>query len=247
MGESADGAVPVRRRAASTPEGAERAYRITWTVTTLMVAAPAAVVGLLAIRFLETVGVAAAVGALVSLGQQLVTPPRTRSAHVQAVLRASLIGTGSCVSVVGMVRFLGPVGVMLLALLAVCSPPVLGCCRGGLRALRGRLPSARVGLSVGDSGRASAVRDVSAPPDGPLGPLTDSQLCLAWRISFLALLRSPDLDRTAHLVRRRQEYLDELERRNPAGFARWLYAGARPASDPSRYLLGPQPGRDAVL
>ncbi len=37
------------------------------------------------------------------------------------------------------------------------------------------------------------------------------------------------------IVRRRQETLDELERRDPDGFARWLAEGS-PDSDPARYL-----------
>jgi hypothetical protein len=40
------------------------------------------------------------------------------------------------------------------------------------------------------------------------------------------------------LVRRRQETLDELERRDPAGFARWLAEGPVPGSDPAAYVQG---------
>jgi hypothetical protein len=44
------------------------------------------------------------------------------------------------------------------------------------------------------------------------------------------------------LVGRRQETLDELERRDPSGFGRWLAAG--PAADPADYVRrGPIPGR----
>jgi hypothetical protein len=38
------------------------------------------------------------------------------------------------------------------------------------------------------------------------------------------------------LVRRRQETLDELERRDPEGFARWLASGAAVDSDPAAYV-----------
>ena len=37
---------------------------------------------------------------------------------------------------------------------------------------------------------------------------------------------------------RRQEALDELERRDPAGFARWLAAGPTLSSDPAGYVRG---------
>ncbi|OMQ13785.1 hypothetical protein A7K94_0221150, partial [Modestobacter sp. VKM Ac-2676] len=49
------------------------------------------------------------------------------------------------------------------------------------------------------------------------------------------------------LVRRRQEALDELERRDPAGFARWLAEGATVDSDPAVYVSGdPAAGSDAA-
>jgi hypothetical protein len=44
-------------------------------------------------------------------------------------------------------------------------------------------------------------------------------------------------DRQA-LVRRREEALDELERRDPAGFACWLADGPAPGSDPADYVQG---------
>jgi hypothetical protein len=40
----------------------------------------------------------------------------------------------------------------------------------------------------------------------------------------------------AALVLRRQEALDELEFRDPEGFARWLSAGPVPGSDPAEYV-----------
>ncbi|HEX2074672.1 MAG TPA: hypothetical protein VHF92_12880 [Geodermatophilus sp.] len=48
------------------------------------------------------------------------------------------------------------------------------------------------------------------------------------------------------IVRRRQEILDELERRDPAGVARWLAAGPA-AGDPAGFLHGdPAAGTDAA-
>jgi hypothetical protein len=45
------------------------------------------------------------------------------------------------------------------------------------------------------------------------------------------------------IVRRREEALDELERRDPDGFARWLAAG--PSTDPSRFVRGDVRGEAA--
>jgi hypothetical protein len=48
------------------------------------------------------------------------------------------------------------------------------------------------------------------------------------------------------IVRRRQEALDELERRDADGFAKWLAAGPAPGSDPADYVHGnPAGGRAA--
>lgn len=54
------------------------------------------------------------------------------------------------------------------------------------------------------------------------------------------------------LVRRREETLDELERRDPAGFARWLAEGPALGTDPTDYVHGspvqndPAAGTDAT-
>jgi len=75
-------------------------------------------------------------------------------------------------------------------------------------------------------------------PDA-LSALSTPQLCLTWRSSYLRLHRATSCPAVAELVLLRQRVLDELERRDPAGFGRWLSTGARAASDPSRYV-----GRD---
>jgi hypothetical protein len=41
------------------------------------------------------------------------------------------------------------------------------------------------------------------------------------------------------IVRRRAEALDELERRNPSGFASWLTAESGLHSDPTVFMRGP--------
>jgi len=72
------------------------------------------------------------------------------------------------------------------------------------------------------------------PPS--LATLSTPELCLAWRRSYLALGDLPTGPARGELVMLRQSMLDELERRDPAGFHRWLNAGARAGGDPGRYL-----------
>jgi hypothetical protein len=61
-------------------------------------------------------------------------------------------------------------------------------------------------------------------------------LCWEWRRSYLAVVRASRPDELTRIAALRATYLDELERRDPTGFRRWLDSGARAASDPSRYL-----------
>jgi hypothetical protein len=77
----------------------------------------------------------------------------------------------------------------------------------------------------------------SVPPDARLMPtLPTPALCWEWRRSYLAVARASKPDELTRIAALRAAYLDELERRDPAGFRRWLDSGARAASDPGRYL-----------
>jgi hypothetical protein len=75
-----------------------------------------------------------------------------------------------------------------------------------------------------------------AKPGPEVADLSTAELCLAWRRSYGELLRSPDEPARQRVVRLRRDYLDELERRDSDGFARWLGSGARAGGDPQRYL-----------
>ena len=89
----------------------------------------------------------------------------------------------------------------------------------------------------------SAVRPVR--PQGelasllpPVVALTTSELGQEWtRTSAVLTGRLEPAVREA-LVARRQQALDELERRDPAGFERWLAAGSTLSSDPAGYVRG---------
>jgi hypothetical protein len=77
-------------------------------------------------------------------------------------------------------------------------------------------------------------RDVFAGT--PVAGMATEELCTAWRRSYFHLLLATD-ERTHRLVvQRRQDFLDEIERRDRRGFLRWLDSGARAGSDPGPYL-----------
>ncbi|MGW5718689.1 hypothetical protein ACWEVP_21135 [Amycolatopsis sp. NPDC003865] len=69
-----------------------------------------------------------------------------------------------------------------------------------------------------------------------------AELCLVWRRSDEELrLVSDDDPARPQLAAVRRLLLDDMERRNPAGFRRWLDSGALAGSDP-RPFLGGKPG-----
>jgi hypothetical protein len=88
----------------------------------------------------------------------------------------------------------------------------------------------------------TAVPGEPAPPGGephdaaPMPTLPTPALCWEWRRSYLAVVRASKPDELTRIAALRAAYLDELERRDPTGFRRWLDSGARAASDPGRYL-----------
>jgi hypothetical protein len=85
-------------------------------------------------------------------------------------------------------------------------------------------------------------------PEPDLTGWSDDVLSLAWRSSYLRLQRLQEAHHWAGIdavARERGHYLDEIERRHPAGFSAWIASGARAPSDPTRYLgSGERTGRD---
>jgi hypothetical protein len=118
------------------------------------------------------------------------------------------------------------------------------------RGLRGR--------STGRDGRDRAPVAGAAPVapaalagwlDGsssPIALLPISGLGSEWSRTTAALACRLEPTARFAVVRRRQEVLDELERRDPAGFESWLVAGAATNSDPASFLRsGRATGTDA--
>ena len=79
-------------------------------------------------------------------------------------------------------------------------------------------------------------------PADPTG-LSIDELCRAWRVSYLVLQNARAPEAAEQAVQLRCRDLDELSRRHPEGFRRWLDDGARAAGDPSRYVRGEPPRR----
>lgn len=80
----------------------------------------------------------------------------------------------------------------------------------------------------------------------PLSALPLDALGREWTSTSAALAARLDPRARQAIVRRREAVLDELERRDPAGFARWLAAGPLSATDPARYLRAGAAGTDVA-
>ncbi|HET6653212.1 MAG TPA: hypothetical protein VFH10_11270 [Nocardioides sp.] len=84
----------------------------------------------------------------------------------------------------------------------------------------------------------------ATPPDLPA--MTDEQLCRQWRTSSTLVQEAASARQLSRVLQTRQLYLDELERRNQAGFDARLASGARAESDPLPYLRGERATGSAI-
>jgi hypothetical protein len=216
-----------------------------------------AVVGGLALRGPEivAVGIAGVLAGCMAAGIAREVPPGSRS---RSTLEAAAIFGAATVGVLLLVA-----GIAALAGGAVAALAVGGVLLGALvaRLARARRPVAGPApdRTAGRPPHPSAVRPLrpegSAEPAGVLPPvaaLTTAELGEEWMRTSAILAGRLDAGARAALVARREEALDELERRDPAGFARWLTAGPTLSSDPAGYVHGrtlrgdPAAGTDAA-
>jgi hypothetical protein len=127
----------------------------------------------------------------------------------------------------------------LLLLLAVVASSTTG--RTLLpRVLRRRTTRARAGRTLpwtppwSPSPAPSLASPAVVEPDVVV--LDDEELCRAWRQSYVRLRGPASTATRLAIVRRRQEYLDELQLRHGEAFARWLATTTCASSDPLPYI-----------
>jgi hypothetical protein len=152
---------------------------------------------------------------------------------------------------VGTVLVAGAVALAVLGVAAGAALLTWGT-RAAVRAARpgrrrGPAPAAGIGqppprlpahLSARHASHPSVRAAALARP--PVRDLSLEELGREWQRTAAALSTTTDPAAREQLVRRRQEALDELERRDPAGVARWLSGGATVDGDPARHLRGDQ-------
>lgn len=147
------------------------------------------------------------------------------------VIRHGCLAGAVVVALFGLSNLIGAAVLPLAVLMAVTSPCALDwwCTRRRIS-----MPQASV---QNISERRAVPRDNLCEPTSVVEAMTDRELCLAWRRSYVELERADSARIKASIARFRGRVLDELERRNPTGFEDWLASGARAPSDPTRYVL----------
>jgi hypothetical protein len=145
--------------------------------------------------------------------------PQTRQTTVDVVWRTA-VGT-----VAGLLVLSGCAVVAGGALTALLAAVVVGAVVTGWLVRAARRPRG-----------AAVVRLPQAGAAGPVRSLSVEELGREWLRTSAALAQARGPVVRQVLVERRQQALDELERRDPAGFTRWLAEGATVDSDPARYV-----------
>jgi len=222
-------------------------YRILWRIVVGVLTVSGASLAFLYVPwgFLISISVCALIlGPLIGAGIRSQTRgsagPTLRSSIIAAAL--AVVGV---LAVSGLSALFDAAALLVAGLLAVSSPPVLRriLSRSPQRPRPGQQPNPpRVALPSRPSSQAPASAEPAPipPPPRPRTPLchslSDAELCWRWRTSFTALQHTVSPGERLRLITTRSELLDELARRDPEGFQRWLDSGARAASDPARFL-----------
>jgi hypothetical protein len=84
------------------------------------------------------------------------------------------------------------------------------------------------------------------PWTAPVSALTTPELGREWLRTTTVLARRLEPGARQVIVDRRRQALDELEQRDPVGFARWMAAGPAPGSDPADFVRGAMRGDHAA-
>ena len=181
-----------------------------------------AVVGGLALRppGLVAVGLAAVVSACLAAGVARESRPG-KPAVVDAAWKAGVATVGVLLVLSGTAVLGGAVLTLLVAGAATSAWTVVWLVR-----------SRGAGIGVASPTAPTAARR-PAPPLPPVSSLSTADLGREWVRTTTALSGPLDARTREAIVVRREQTLDELERRDPDGFARWLSGLPLAGSDPS--------------
>lgn len=209
-----------------------------------------AVVGGLSLRApgLVAVGLAGALAACVAAGIARESSRPDRRSTIEAAVQAAGSAVGGLLVLVGIATLAGAVAAVLVggaALAGWLVRVVLRDRSSGPDAAAPSVPPSWTGepvpglRAVPPEPTDRTVSDaVAGGLPAPVWMLTTPALGQEWLSTTAALAGRLEPAARQSLVGRRAETLDELERRDPDGFARWLAVGPARGSDPSDYVRG---------
>lgn len=164
----------------------------------------------------------------------------------------TLTATVGAVAVVGLLQVSAGAAALVVVCLAVSAPWALATrpCTAGTDDDPAAEPVApgvarateevAVPVPLGSEGLVpESHAEHEVPPPAGVTTMSTTELVLAWRRSYAELGRARSATDVHRLATRREQLLDELERRDGLGVQQWLRSGARAASDPSRFLQRP--------
>jgi hypothetical protein len=207
-----------------------------------------AVVGGLSLRAsgLVAVGLAGMLAACAAAGIARESSRPDRRSTIEAAVQAAGCAVGGLLALAGIATLAGAVVAVLVGGVALAGWLVRLVLRdrsSGQRAAAPSVPPATGEPVAGLPARPPDRPDRTVfPPSGglpaPVWTLTTHALGQEWLSTTAALAGRLEPTARQSLVGRRAETLDELERRDPDGFARWLAVGLARGSDPSDYVRG---------
>ena len=215
-------------------------------IVALLIGGALAVVGALALQ-----GAGLVVAGLVALLTGCVAAGiarESRKATGGAVVEAAVWGAGLAGGAVLVVAGISTVGGGVAAAIAIAVGLNVGFVLR-VRRLRSAARTRQATTRPGAAGTPARMWPVASgqepalPADVhrlllPVADLTTQALGDEWLHTTAALAGPLDPAARHSLVARREEALDELERRDPEGFAQWLMAGSTRGSDPAEFVRG---------
>ncbi|MET0840247.1 MAG: hypothetical protein ABWY19_15815 [Marmoricola sp.] len=211
-------------------------YAVRWATAWFALACPVVLAGLLVwsapgVGVLLVVGLGVTTALLVGVA----TAPGYAAALTGPLLRRTLAASGRW-AVVEVAVAVCAIQAPLVALLVIAA--LVGSSPWARRRIGRRRVSPPTALRAAPVWRSPQELDGLTPERirSLVRRLDVAGLCRAWRSSHALLGEVHDVETRTKVVLLRQEYLDEMERRDAAGFQRWLEADAQASGDPEAFL-----------
>lgn len=168
---------------------------------------------------------------------------------VRDVVTAGVVGATVGLALAGSIGLLGPAAfgmdVLTCAALAASSPPAIRRYAGWTAPSHPAPPEPSPPSTVAapTPPRPKAPAHQPGEDTASLRSLSYAELCRAWQDTYVDLEGTGDAAVRSQLAALRRAYLDEMERRDPAGFTRWLADVGRAAANPAVAPPAPKPRR----